>query len=353
MTAIPRLVIAAPSSGHGKTAVSVGLLAAFAGRGLTVTGFKIGPDYVDAGYLGLASGRPGRNLDSRLQGVDRVAPLFAHGARGSDIALVEGAMGLYDDLAGRADGHSTAEIAGLLKAPVVLVLDVGSIGQSVGALVHGFRSFDELLWLGGVILTGVVSDRHEQILRGSLDDLGVPVLGVLRRRSLAPLPARQMGVAPVVDRGTDAVRAVRRLGSMVASCVELERMVALARSAPDLNVPPWSAADALAATSAAPTTRQLRPNVAPPPVHPVSPAMPPSASRSVEQPVADRAEQAAAKLPEPAADTGAASEQAVADKPGDRPAAAAADEKTMLKDPKADSGAEEQPAGSQAAAAPP
>lgn len=247
MTAIPRLVIAAPSSGHGKTAIAVGLLAAFAGRGLTPSGFKIGPDYVDAGYLGLASGRPGRNLDPRLQGVDRVAPLFAHGAAGTDIAVVEGTMGLYDGLSGRADVESTAQVAGLLKAPVVLVVDAGAMGQSVAALVHGFRAFDELLWLGGVVLTRVVSDRHEQILREALDDIGVPVLGLVRRNSLAALPNRSLGVAPVVDRSTDAVRAVRRLGSMIASSVDLDRIVALARSAPELPVKPWSAADAIAA----------------------------------------------------------------------------------------------------------
>ncbi|MQA26473.1 MAG: cobyrinate a,c-diamide synthase [Micromonosporaceae bacterium] len=274
MTEIPRLVIAAPSSGHGKTAVSVGLLAAFAGRGLTVAGFKIGPDYVDSGYLGLASGQPGRNLDPRLQGVDRVAPLFAHGAAGSDIAVVEGTMGLYDDLSGGGEGTSTAQVAGLLKAPVVLVVDVAAMGQSVGALVHGFRSFDELLWLGGAVLTGVISDRHEQILRESLGDLGVPVLGALRRRALTPLPNRQLGVAPVVDRSTDAVRAVRRLGSVVASCVDLERLLALARSAPDLVTDVWSPLDAFAAASANPPTRQLRTVSDASRVAPVSPAGP-------------------------------------------------------------------------------
>lgn len=250
MAAIPRIVVAAPASGHGKTAVAVGLLAALAGRGLAPSGFKIGSDYVDAGYLGLASGRPGRNLDPRLQGVDRVAPLLLHGAAGSDLAVVEGAMGLYDGLSGMADGESTGQVAGLIKAPVVLVVDAGAMGQSVAALVHGFRSFDELLWLGGVILTRVVSDRHEQVLREALDDIGVPVLGAVRRSDLTALPSRSLGIAPVVDRTTEAVRAVRRLGSTVASSVDLDRILALARSAPDLSVPEWSAGDALARAGA-------------------------------------------------------------------------------------------------------
>src|SRR3954469_25510805 len=187
MSSIPRLVVSAPSSGHGKTAVSVGLLAALAARGLRPTGFKVGPDYVDATYLGLASGRPGRNLDPRLVGANRIGPLFTHGATGSDIAIVEGTMGLFDGLTSRTDGESTAQLAGLLRAPVVLVVDVGAMGQSAAALVHGFRSYDELLWLGGVVLTRVMSSRHERLLRESLADVGVPVLGVIKRSDVSAL----------------------------------------------------------------------------------------------------------------------------------------------------------------------
>ena len=99
MTAVPRVVIAAPSSGHGKTAVAVGLLAALRARGLKTAGFKVGPDHVDAAYLGLAAGRPGRNLDPRLVGAATIGPLFSYGSTGADIAVVEGTMGLYDGLA--------------------------------------------------------------------------------------------------------------------------------------------------------------------------------------------------------------------------------------------------------------
>jgi len=248
MSAIPRVVVSAPSSGHGKTAVSVGLLAAFTARGYRATGFKIGPDHVDAAYLGLAAGRPGRNLDPRLAGVGRMVPLFTHGATALDIAVVEGTMGLFDGLAGRTDTESTAQISGLLRAPVVLVVDVGAMGQSVAALVHGFRAYDELLWLGGVILNRVASGRHEQLLREALDDIGVPVLGALRRGALteigemgAPLPARQHGVEPVAHGSIAAVRAVRRLGEVIAASVDVERTMALARSAPRLTAEPWSA----------------------------------------------------------------------------------------------------------------
>ena len=246
MSAIPRVVISAPSSGHGKTAVAVGLLAAFVARGYRAVGFKIGPDHVDAAYVGLAAGRPGRNLDPRLVGADRIGPLFAYGAASLDIAVVEGTMGLFDGLAGRTDTESTAQVSGLLRAPVVLVVDAGAMGQSIAALVHGFRAYDELLWLGG-ILNRVASGRHEQLLREALDDIGVPVLGALRRRALseigelgAPLPPRERGVAPVTHRSIEAIRAVRRLGEVVGACVDIERTMVLARSAPRLSTVPWS-----------------------------------------------------------------------------------------------------------------
>ncbi|MGW4497741.1 cobyrinate a,c-diamide synthase [Micromonospora sp. NPDC004336] len=241
MTDVPRLVLSAPSSGHGKNALAIGLLAALADRGVDVAGFKVGPDHVDAAYLGLAAGRPGRTLDPRLVGADRVAPLVAHGARGAGLALVQGSMGLYDSLSGRPESESTAAVATALRSPVVLVVDVAAMGQSVAALVHGFRAYDEQLWLGGVILNRVASARHEELLRAALDDIGVPVYGVLRRHDLpAVLPSRRHGAAPALARTGEATRAVRRLGEAVAAAVDLDRLLGLARSAPPLPVTPWT-----------------------------------------------------------------------------------------------------------------
>jgi cobyrinic acid a,c-diamide synthase len=241
MPAAPRLVIAAPSSGHGKSVIAIGLLAALRGRDLPAAGFKIGPDYIDAAYLGLAAGRPAGNLDPRMVGPDLIAPLFRQGAAGAAIAVVEGTMGLYDGLGGAPDTTSTAQVAGLLRAPVLLVVDAAAMGQSVAALVHGFRGYDEMVWLAGAILNRVTSDRHEQLLRASLDDIGVPVFGALRRHQLAEvvLPPRDRGVVPVVQEAVDARRGVRRLGEVVAAAVDLDRLVALARSAPGLPAAAW------------------------------------------------------------------------------------------------------------------
>ena len=243
MTALPRLVVSAPSSGHGKTAIAVGVLAACAARGVSASGFKVGPDHTDAAYLGLAAGRPGRNLDPRLVGAQRIAPLFAHGAAGSQVAVIEGAMGLFDSLTGQPEIDGTAAVAAALRAPVVLVVDVAAMGHSLAALVHGFRMFDEMVHLGGVILNRVASARHEEMLRTALDDIGMPVLGALRRGDLpAVLPARTHGPVPVAHRTVDAVRAVRRLGEAVSGGLDLDRLLALAGAAPPLPGPVWSPA---------------------------------------------------------------------------------------------------------------
>jgi cobyrinic acid a,c-diamide synthase len=248
MTVQPRLVVSAPSSGHGKTAIAVGLLAACAARGVAASGFKVGPDHTDAAYLGLASGRPGRNLDPRLVGAQRIAPLFAHGATGSQIAVIEGAMGLFDSLTGQPEIDGTAAVAAALRAPVALVVDVASMGHSVAALVHGFRMFDEMVHLGGVILNRVASPRHEQLLRSALDDIGMPVLGALRRGDLpGVLPPRGQGPVPVAHLAVDASRAVRRLGEAVAGALDLDRLMALANAAPALPGPVWSPDEAVGA----------------------------------------------------------------------------------------------------------
>ncbi|MFF3177029.1 cobyrinate a,c-diamide synthase [Streptomyces sp. NPDC057900] len=246
MVTIPRLVIAAPSSGSGKTTVATGLLAAFARRGLAVSGHKVGPDYIDPGYHTLATGRPGRNLDAYMCGPDLIAPLFAHGAQGCDLAVVEGVMGLYDGASGLGELASTAHVAKLLRAPVVLVVDASSQSRSVAALVHGFASWDPEVRIGGVILNKVGSDRHEALLREALEESGVPVLGVLRRAGQLAVPSRHLGLVPVAERRGDAVAAVAAMAGQVLDGCDLEGLLALARSAPPLTGEVWDAAGAVA-----------------------------------------------------------------------------------------------------------
>ncbi|MFJ8376627.1 cobyrinate a,c-diamide synthase [Streptomyces sp. NPDC094461] len=244
---VPRLVIAAPSSGSGKTTVATGLMAAFAERGLAVSPHKVGPDYIDPGYHTLATGRPGRNLDTYMCGPDLVAPLFAHGARGCDLAVVEGVMGLYDGASGQGELASTAQVAKVLRAPVVLVVDASSQSRSVAALVHGFASWDPQVRIGGVILNKVGSDRHEALLRDALEESGLPVLGVLRRAEQVAVPSRHLGLVPVAERRGDAVGAVGAMREQVVAGCDLDALMALARTAPALPGEVWDAVAAIGA----------------------------------------------------------------------------------------------------------
>jgi cobyrinic acid a,c-diamide synthase len=238
MSRMPRLVVAAASSGSGKTTVATGLMAALRARGLTVSGHKVGPDYIDPGYHSLATGRPARNLDPVLCGEDLVAPLFAHGAEGADVAVVEGVMGLFDGR-GATDEGSTAHVARLLEAPVVLVVDCRGQGRSIAALVLGFAAFDPRLNVGGVVLNQVGTPRHETLLREALAAIGVPVLGALYRDDRVFTPSRHLGLVPAAERSDEAVRAVELLGATVAAAVDLDAVLALARTAPALRAEPW------------------------------------------------------------------------------------------------------------------
>lgn len=235
---IPRLVIAAPSSGAGKTTVATGLMAALRARGLKVSPHKVGPDYIDPGYHALATGRPGRNLDPWLVGEDRVVPLFLHGAAGCDVAVVEGVMGLFDGK-GDSDHASTAHVARLLDAPVVLVVDAARQSRSVAAVVHGFATFDPRVRVGGVVLNRIGSERHEELCRSALAGLGVPVLGAIGRDAAVATPSRHLGLIPAAEREAEAVASVARLGELVARSCDLEALVRLARTAPDLPGTAW------------------------------------------------------------------------------------------------------------------
>ncbi|MFB7112293.1 cobyrinate a,c-diamide synthase [Streptomyces sp. NPDC056291] len=257
---VPRLVVAAPSSGSGKTTVATGLMAALTRRGLSVSPHKVGPDYIDPGYHALATGRAGRNLDAYLCGPELIGPLFLHGARGCDVAVVEGVMGLYDGAAGEGELASTAQVAKLLRAPVVLVVDASSQSRSVAALVHGFVTWDPEVRIGGVILNKVTSDRHEALLREALDAVGVPVLGVLRRVEQVDTPSRHLGLVPVAERRAAAVDAVAAMAAQVSDGCDLEALVALARGAGTLPCAAWDAAEVL--LSAGGGSSRERPRVA-------------------------------------------------------------------------------------------
>jgi len=242
LTSQPRIVIAATRSGDGKTTVATGLMSALRAAGLRVSGHKVGPDYIDPSYHSAATGRPGRNLDPWLTGEDLIAPLFLHGAHGTDISVIEGVMGLFDGAAGRGDFASTAHVARLLDAPIVLVVSAGGAGRSIAATVHGFASYDPAVRVAGVVLNQVSSPRHEQILREALAAIGIPVVGALPAEAVLHTPSRHLGLVPAAERAASVRDWLPALTAMVAEHLDLELVAAIARAAPPLYVAPWSAA---------------------------------------------------------------------------------------------------------------
>lgn len=253
---VARLVIAAPGSGSGKTTIATGLMAALRRRGHTVAPFKVGPDYIDPGYHTLAGGRPGRNLDPVLVGEHRVGPMFRHGSLGADIAVVEGVMGLFDGRIGHqveAGGFgSTAHVAELIDAPVVLVVDTRGQSTSLAALLHGFRSYRAGVRMAGVVLNQVGSDRHDQVLREACADVGLPVLGSVRRAIEVDVPSRHLGLIPAVEHGAAAMRAVEAMADLIDTSVDLDAVLRLARSAPDFPGPVWDPAEEVAVAPRSP-----------------------------------------------------------------------------------------------------
>lgn len=240
----PAVVIAAPASGSGKTTVATGLIGALRSAGHRVAPFKVGPDFIDPGYHALAAGVPGRNLDPVLVGEHLIAPLYRHGTAGADIAVVEGVMGLFD---GRIEQNgigpargSTAHVAGLLGAPVVLVVDARGQSQSIAALLHGFATFDRSVRVAGVILNRVGTARHEDVLRQSCEQAGVPVLGAIPRNDELAIPSRHLGLVTAVEHGRLAHQAVEAMTDLVRRHVDLDALIGLAGANADCA--PWDPA---------------------------------------------------------------------------------------------------------------
>jgi cobyrinic acid a,c-diamide synthase len=237
----PAVVIAAPASGSGKTTVATGLIGALRRAGRRVAPFKVGPDFIDPGYHALAAGRPGRNLDPVLVGERLIGPLYRHGSAGADIAIVEGVMGLFDgrisdEVAGTAQG-STAHVAALLGAPVILVVDARGQSHSIAALLHGFSTFDLSVRIAGVILNRIGSPRHEEVLRQACAHAGVPVFGAIPRADELSVPSRHLGLVTAVEYGEQARAAVDAMTELVGRHVDLAAVAAAATSRVSDN--PW------------------------------------------------------------------------------------------------------------------
>ncbi len=226
-----RLLIGGVSSGVGKTTFTLGLCRALMRRGLEVSVFKCGPDYLDPGYHRLASGRSVHNLDSWLMGKDALTSTFARHA--AEISLIEGVMGLFDGASPTTLSGSSAEIAGLLGAPIVLVCDASGMARSVAALAHGFASFEPGVTLGGLICNRVGSQGHLELLRRAAS--ATPVLGGLLKHGAPSFPERHLGLWAAFE--LDLMPSIEAWADHVEACCDVEALIALARSAPPLMAP--------------------------------------------------------------------------------------------------------------------
>ncbi|MEF2145681.1 MAG: cobyrinate a,c-diamide synthase [Desulfovibrionaceae bacterium] len=225
MSGLRGFLVAGTSSGCGKTSVSLGLMAALAGRGLDVRPFKAGPDFIDPGHHAAALGRISHNLDGWMLSRRGVREIFARYASGGDVALVEGVMGLFDGASGRDDSGSTAQLAKWLGLPVVLVLDARSMARSIAALAAGFVRFDPDICFAGLVLNRVGSPAHEQLLREALEAVPeVPLLGCLRRDADLELPSRHLGLVSPEESGAGAA-CYARLGQWVEQGLSLDKLL--------------------------------------------------------------------------------------------------------------------------------
>jgi cobyrinic acid a,c-diamide synthase len=218
------LVIAAPSSGSGKTVITLGLLAALRRRGIAVAGAKTGPDYLDPRFHERATGKPCLNLDPWAMRRALVSDLAAR--PDADLVIIEGVMGLFDGpLAG---GGSTADLAARLRLPVVLVVDAGRQGQSVAALVEGFARHRSDVMVGGVIVNRLASDRHRSLVASALAASGISLLGAVMSNARLELPSRHLGLVQA-DEIAEIDVMVEQAAAAMTECVDLDAVVALAR----------------------------------------------------------------------------------------------------------------------------
>ena len=244
----PRLVIGALRGSAGKTTLCAALAAALHKRGVTVIPFKKGPDYIDAAWLALASSNPCYNLDTFMMGREQVVRSFSRHAASGAIALIEGNRGLYDGSNPEGE-HSSAELAKLIKAPVVLVMDCDKVTRTAAAMVLGCQRFDPEVDIRGVILNRVAGTRHAAVIRRSLEDhCGLSILGTVPRMAVIPFLERHLGLIPPQEH--DGIRqALQRAADIAGDFLDMEGLIKIAQSATsweDLSVPDVLPADEMA-----------------------------------------------------------------------------------------------------------
>lgn len=231
MKELPRVVVAGVSSGVGKTSITCAVIRVMRRQGLTVSPFKVGPDYIDPVYLGAAAGRDARNLDVWVMGsTRRTLESFAMHAQGSDVSVIEGVMGYYDGHSGHSDYASTYHMASITRSPVILVVDASKAARSVAATALGFRSFQKNSRIAGVILNKLGSARHALTCQDALRSAGIPVLGSIYRDAAMTMEERHLGLHSTVDR-TELEKKIERIADVVEPRLDVKRLLTIAYSA--------------------------------------------------------------------------------------------------------------------------
>jgi cobyrinic acid a,c-diamide synthase len=223
------LLISGTASGAGKTTVALAIMAGLRRRGLAVQPFKCGPDFLDTGHHTRISGRTARNLDTWMLSVEANRSVLRNTARGADVVVAEGMMGLFDGKSGSTEIGSSAEIAKLLRLPVVLVVDASKSARSVAAVVLGFEMFDAELQLAGIILNRVASERHYEMLREAIEaSCGTKILGWLPSEPEIAIPERHLGLQGAVEQSTEDLETmVDALASLAKKYLDLDGLLQL------------------------------------------------------------------------------------------------------------------------------
>ncbi|WP_121661705.1 cobyrinate a,c-diamide synthase [Metabacillus litoralis] len=227
-----RIVIAGTGSGVGKTTLTIGLMSALRKKGLTVQGFKCGPDYIDPSYHTAVTNRVSRNLDSWMLSEEKVLDIFSHGSKGADISIMEGVMGFYDGKDPRTNVGSTAEISMITESPVLLVVNCASMARSAAAIVKGFQMLSEGPNIVGVIANRVGSEGHFKLVKTAIEqECDVPVIGYLKRENDIEIPERHLGLIPSIERG-ELDSFFDKLGELVLETVDIDRLLTLSEAEP-------------------------------------------------------------------------------------------------------------------------
>ncbi len=233
MIKLPRIIIAGTNSGVGKTTVTLGIMSALVKKGIIVQGFKSGPDYIDPSHHNFVTGNASRNLDTWIMGNDVCRELFERSAIKADVSVIEGVMGLYDGSIDSTGLGSTAHLAKVLKAPVILVINAKGMAQSAGAMVLGYKEFDKDINLAGVIVNNVAGQSHYDYIKKSVEKTcSIPVLGYLQKDKEITIPERHLGLIPSAENKTHSIL-YERLGEMVLETIDIDELLKVARSADD------------------------------------------------------------------------------------------------------------------------